>query len=41
MKDRTPPPDFWLSSGFRLLARDGQGHLAVTDDDNAILVDFG
>src|SRR5690242_15843467 len=24
--------DFWLSSGFRLLARDAGGHLAVTDD---------
>ncbi len=25
-------PDFWLSSGFHLLRRDGAGHLAVTDD---------
>ncbi len=27
-----PPRDFWLSSGFHLLARDDRGHLAVTDD---------
>jgi len=26
------PPDFWLSSGYRLLARDPAGRLAVTDD---------
>ena len=25
-------PDFWLSSGFHLLRRDGAGRLAVTDD---------
>jgi hypothetical protein len=25
-------PDFWRSSGFRLLRRDDRGHLAVTDD---------
>jgi hypothetical protein len=25
-------PDFWPSSGFHLLARDGSGHLAVTDE---------
>jgi Family of unknown function (DUF6352) len=25
-------PDFWLSSGFHLLARDGAGRLRVTDD---------
>jgi hypothetical protein len=25
-------PDFWLSSGYRLLARDAAGRLAVTDD---------
>lgn len=25
-------PDFWRNSGFHLLARDGAGHLAVTDD---------
>lgn len=25
-------PDFWLSSGFHLLARDAAGRLAVTDD---------
>jgi len=24
-------PDFWPNSGYRLLARDGAGHLAVTD----------
>ena len=24
--------DFWTSSGFRLLARDGDGRLAITDD---------
>jgi hypothetical protein len=33
MSDRgTQQRDFWLSSGFHLLARDGSGHLAVTDD---------
>ncbi len=25
-------PDFWRSSGFHLLVRDDDGHLAVTDD---------
>jgi len=25
-------PDFWQNSGFHLLARNGDGHLAVTDD---------
>jgi hypothetical protein len=28
----TPQREFWRSSGFGLLASDGQGHLAVTDD---------
>jgi hypothetical protein len=26
------PPDFWLNSGFHLLARDASGRLVVTDD---------
>ena len=25
-------PEFWVNSGFHLLERDGDGHLAVTDD---------
>lgn len=25
-------PEFWLTSGFRLLERDGAGNLRVTDD---------
>jgi len=32
MRDPADPPDFWLSSGFHLLRRDGAGRLAVTDD---------
>ncbi len=28
----TAAPDFWLTSGFHLLARDSSGRLAVTDD---------
>jgi hypothetical protein len=28
----TPAPDFWLTSGFHLLARDASGRLVVTDD---------
>ncbi|MGH6961947.1 MAG: DUF6352 family protein, partial [Dongiaceae bacterium] len=27
-----PAPDFWLTSGFHLLARDASGRLVVTDD---------
>lgn len=32
MYGRDVMTDFWLSSGFHLLRRDGQGRLAVTDD---------
>jgi hypothetical protein len=28
----SPAPDFWLTSGFHLLARDAAGRLVVTDD---------
>jgi len=32
MTVETPMSDFWLSSGFHLLERDGAGRLTVTDD---------
>ena len=31
-------PDFWRSSGFHLLVRDDDGHLAVTDDGKYVVV---